>query len=88
MNDEFTLGEAIAAQRALRQALGLGEETFPMPAFVGMISDEIEQHRKAGRSDQEIADLIRTATGKSVNPAALEAYYATPEQRQGRADHD
>jgi hypothetical protein len=56
----FTLDEALKAQRALRTQAGLGPEMFPMQAFVGMISDEIDSLRKSGKSDDEIAAVIRS----------------------------
>ena len=46
----FKLGEALEAQGAMRRSLGLPEEVFPVEAFVGMISDEIEASRRAGTS--------------------------------------
>ena len=46
----FTVDEAIAAQREMRKRLGLGEEKFSLPAFIGMISDEIEKTRATGGS--------------------------------------
>ncbi len=39
----YPVEEAIRAQKALREAAGLGPEQFPIQAFVGMISDEVEQ---------------------------------------------
>ena len=86
--DSFTLDQAITAQKALRSALGLQEEVFEAPEFVGMISDEIEQHRKAGRSDDEIAGIINQATGKAITAEAIRAHYATPEQRHFGNDKD
>ena len=79
--NSFTLDEAITAQKALRSELGLGEEAFPMDAFVGMISDEIEQHRKAGRSDEDIAEIIHKATGKPMSADAIGRFYASPDKR-------
>jgi hypothetical protein len=35
------LDQASRAQKALRNAAGLEEETFPVPTSIGMISDEI-----------------------------------------------
>ena len=77
----FSLEEAMRAQGALRQSLGLGPEQFPLAAFVGMISDEIQGLREAGRSDDEIASLIRTATDRTIDPADLARFYATPAER-------
>ncbi len=42
--------QAADAQTALRQALGLPPEQFPLQAFVGMVSDEIEQLRSKGET--------------------------------------
>lgn len=80
-DDSFTLDESITAQKALRAALGMPEEVFPVEAFVGMVSDEIEQHRKAGKSDQDIAAIIEQATGKRISAEAIAEHYATPGQR-------
>ena len=41
----YSLEQAIRAQKALRDAAGLSPEMFPVQAFVGMISDEIEKLR-------------------------------------------
>ena len=64
-DDSFTLDESIAAQKALRASLVLKEEVFEHAEFVGMISDEIEQHRKAGKSDQDIAAIIEQANASA-----------------------
>ena len=78
----FTIDQAVGAQGALRQALGLDPETFPLPAFIGMISDEIQQMREAGRSDSDILAIISQATGVTVAADDLTRFYAGPEQRQ------
>lgn len=79
----FSAQEAVAVQREMRRALGLDAETFPLPAFVGMISDEIEQLRAAGRSDADIAQMIKTTIGRDIDPAVIAAHYAPPEARRG-----
>ena len=83
MADEiaFTLPEALGAQKHLRDALGLGEERFPIPAFVNMISDEIEQLRTAGRTDDDIAALIEEASGHALTRQDIGRYYTTVEDR-------
>ena len=53
-NQTHPLEEALRAQKALRALAGLGPETFPVQAFVGMISDEIETLRTQGLSDEDI----------------------------------
>ena len=77
----FTGQEAAAAQTALRRALGLEPEQFPAEAFIGMISDEIEQLRAAGHDDRSIAALVSEITRKPMTAALIERCYATPEQR-------
>jgi hypothetical protein len=47
----FSTEQLVAAQKVLRDALQLPPERFPLQAFVGMISDEIEQLRLRGLSD-------------------------------------
>ena len=78
----FTAEQAVRAQRELRAALGLGEEAFPLSAFVGMISDEIQQTREAGRSDQEVIDIVAKATGSEIAAEDLARFYASPEDRR------
>lgn len=77
----YSIQDALQAQSALRSAAGLEPERFPLGAFVGMISDEIEALRKQGKTDQQIASLIRENSAIEVTPAEIEANYATPEQR-------
>ena len=67
----YPVEEAIRAQKALRERAGLGPEMFPIQAFVGMISDEVETLRKQGHSDEKIA----------ITPAEIKEDYATPEER-------
>ena len=77
----FTGQQAADAQTALRRALGMPPEQFPLPAFVGMVSDEIEQLRKAGKTDQQIAALIADAIGVTVKADAIAQFYASPDMR-------
>ena len=86
MSTEFTIDESIRAQKAMRAELDMPEETFPVPAFVGMVSDEIEKLRAAGRSDADIAAIVKKATGKDLPPEAIEQHYATPEEREALKD--
>lgn len=82
----YPVEEAIKAQKYLRQAAGLGPEQFPVDAFVGMISDEIELLRKHGRSDQEIASMIVQNSAIHITAEEIAACYASPEQRHPRGD--
>jgi hypothetical protein len=75
------LEEALKAQRALRAAAGLGPELFPLEAFVGMISDEVQALRERGMKDEEIASIIRQSSAIEISPAEIAQNYASPEQR-------
>ena len=77
----YSLEEALKAQKALRDAAGLGEEKFPIQAFVGMISDEVEALRKRGKSDEEIATLIESNSGIQISAAEIAENYASPDER-------
>ncbi len=78
----FPLEEAIKAQKSLREAAGLPDEQFPIQAFVGMISDEIEALRLRGKSDQEIAALIRQNSTIAITASEIAENYAPPEERR------
>ena len=82
MTRGFTADDAARATTALRQALGKGPEAFPLPVFVGMISDEVEGLRAAGRSDAEIVMLLAEQAGVTVSADDLARFYAPPEARR------
>ena len=67
----YSSEEVLRAQCALRSAMGLGAETFPERAFIGMLGDEIEQLRKVGKSEAEIGELISSAIGRPLSKAAV-----------------
>ncbi len=77
----YSLEEAMKAAKALREAAGLGPEQFPLQAFVGMISDEVESLRKRGKTDDEIAALIRSHSAIEITGEEIAASYASPEER-------
>ena len=78
----FTGQQAADAQTALRKALGLAPEQFPLPAFVGMVSDEIEQLRKKGQTDEQIAAVINQTIGQATITAEdIGRFYASAEER-------
>jgi hypothetical protein len=77
----YPVEEAIKAQKSLREAAGLGSELFPIQAFVGMISDEIECLRQRGKSDDEIASIIRRNSAIEITAAEIAENYASPEER-------
>jgi hypothetical protein len=78
----YPLDEAIKAQKALRDAAGLGPELFPLEAFVGMISDEVESLRKKGKGDEEIAALIRQNSAIEITAGQIAENYASPGERR------
>jgi CheY-like chemotaxis protein len=69
----YSSEDVLRAQCALRGAIGLGGETFPEPAFIGMLGGEIDQLRKVGKSGAEIQALISGAIGRPLSPAAVVA---------------
>ena len=77
----YPVEEAIKAQQALRSAAGLGPEQFPVQAFVGMISDEIESLRKLGKTDEQIATIIQQNSAIAITAEQIAENYASPEQR-------
>lgn len=76
----YPVEEAVRAQKALRELAGLGPEMFPIQAFVGMISDEVEALRKQGHSDEQIAQTIAANSKIAITAAEIRANYATPEE--------
>lgn len=78
----YSVEEAVKAQSALRAAAGLEPEAFPVQAFVGMISDEIEHLRRMGHSDEEIARVIATNSKIEITATEIAEHYAPPEQRR------
>ena len=77
----YALEEAMKALKALREAAGLGPQQFPLQAFVGMISDEVESLRQRGNTDDEIAALIRSHSAIDITGQEIAAFYASPEER-------
>ncbi len=81
----YPVEEAIKAQRSLRHAAGLEPEQFPIQAFVGMISDEVEILRAHGKTDDEIASIVRSNSAIEITAAEISENYASPEERQQHA---
>lgn len=82
----YPLEEALKAQSALRSAAGLEPEQFPIQSFVGMISDEIETLRAQGKSDEQIAGLIRNNSNIEITSDEVAANYAPAEARHQYGD--
>lgn len=79
----YPIEEALRAQRALRAAAGLGPEMFPIEAFIGMISDEIETLRSQGKTDSDMALLIKENSQIQITAEDISANYAPPQNRHG-----
>ena len=77
----YPLEEALKAQKSLRDAAGLAPEQFPIPAFVGMISDEIDSLRRRGKSDDDIAAIIRQNSAIHITAAEIAENYAPAAER-------
>jgi hypothetical protein len=78
----FTGQQAATAQTSLRAALGLAPEQFSVPAFIGMVSDEIQQLRAQGKTDDQIAALIEQSVGVKLPAETITRFYASPEDRR------
>ncbi len=81
-DDGFTADQTASATTALRAALGLPAQRFPTETFVGMISDEIEALRTAGKTDDDIASILRDRCAIEIDAGMLERYYAPPNERR------
>ena len=77
----YPVEQAIRAQKALREAAGLGAELFPIQAFVGMISDEIETLRSQGKTDEEIANVITANSNIEITASEIAENFAPEERR-------
>jgi len=78
----YPVEEAVKAQKALRAYGEQEPETFPIQAFVGMISDEIEHLRKRGHCDEEIAKVITANSDIEITASEIAENYAPPEDRR------
>jgi hypothetical protein len=83
MSDEttFSLAEALAAQKALREAAGAEEEMFDLADVIGMVSDEIDMLKEQGRTADQIAAMVQKSTGKPVTGADVDKYYVPVDER-------
>lgn len=80
----YPIEETIKAQKSLREAAGLEPEQFPIQAFIGMISDEVEALRKRGKSDEDIATIVRGNSTIQISAAEIAENYASSEERHHR----
>lgn len=62
----FSTEDVALARRALRESMGLGEEALTQAAFLALLDDEIQQLRKIGKSDAQIAADIGAVVKKPV----------------------
>ncbi len=79
----FTAEQAAAANRSLRAALGLRPQEFTTQQFVGMISEEIEQLREAGKTDDDIAQLLEKEVGVFISSDSIRRFYSDETERVG-----
>jgi hypothetical protein len=71
----FSLADLVAVNTQARAALGKAPERFGTAKFIGMIGDEIDGLRSAGRSWAEIADLLEQATGEKMEVETLREHH-------------
>lgn len=65
---------------------GSDPEQFPMKAFVGMISDEVQTLRELGWDDAAIAKLIAEKSAIQITAEEIATNYA-PEELRHREHH-
>ena len=83
----FSADDVTLAQNEMRHILSLPEPRFSFPTFIGMLSDEIEQMRRAGHANEMVAKTISRATGQSIEAIDVQRHYLPVEERGGRPDH-
>jgi DNA-binding LytR/AlgR family response regulator len=66
VDERYTMTEAICAQQALREVMALGPELLSIDALIGMLGDEIDQLRRLGETDAQIARRIEEALGRPL----------------------
>ena len=81
-DEGFSADQTASATIALRAELGLPPQRFPIETFVGMISDEIEAMRDAGKSDGDISRILRERCAIDIDAATLARHYASPNERR------
>jgi hypothetical protein len=77
----FSVDDVTIAQNEMRHILGLPEPRFSFPTFIGMLSDEIEQMRRAGHTNEMVAQTISRATGHSIEAIDVQRHYLPVEER-------
>ncbi len=77
MADEtnYTLADALNAQKALREATGEKEDPLDLEDVVGICGEEIEILLDKDKSWDEIAAVLSSTTGKTVTGAQVEEAY-------------
>ena len=78
----FSADDVTLAQSEMRHILGLPEPRFSFPTFIGMLSDEIEQMRRAGHTNEMVAQTINRATGQSIKAIDVQRHYLPVEERE------
>ncbi len=70
----FTSDELSRAREALRAAMGIGPVALTTQALIGELQTEIDQLRKIGKSDVDIAGTIADAIDRDIAPSVIERY--------------
>ena len=81
---QFSLGQALKAQAALRSAAGEGEESFNEQQLVGMLSDEIRVLRASGSTDDDITALLKAQANLDLSAETIGNYYVDTSEYQAK----
>lgn len=71
---EFSTEDVVAAKQALRLAIGLEPMRLTTTALLDALHDEIDQLRRLGRTDAQIAEILSTTLDRTIAADAVEAH--------------
>lgn len=71
----YTFAEALTVQKALREATGEQEEPLDLEDVVSISGEEIEILLDKNKSWDEIAAIISSSSGKTVNGQDVEQHF-------------
>ncbi|MEO6361992.1 MAG: response regulator [Caldimonas sp.] len=71
----FSTDDAAMAQRALRHALGLGDEVLDEQRFVAALAEEIAPLMASGKTSADIAAIISESIGRDVTATLIERHH-------------
>ena len=68
---QFTPVDVVRVRQALQESMGVAEPAMSLPTLLAALGKEIDQLRRLGKTDAELAQAIGDALGSEVAPSAL-----------------